>query len=554
MSVITIRQRFIQPSLAILLLCALVLGPIAALGPRQEAHAATAITGLHVVGNKLVNGAGQEVRVRGVNRAGTEYACIQGWGFFDGPSDAASVQAIASWKTNAVRVLLNEQCWLGVNTNPAYGGANYQTAIKNYVNLLTQNGLIPIVELQWNAPAGQVADGLRPMPDRDYSPEFWRQVASTFKGNSSVVFDLFNEPYPDNNQETTEAWRCWRDGGTCSGVSYQAAGMQELVNAVRGTGATNPLMLSGVQYAAGLSRWLEYKPSDPQNGLIASWHMYPYSWHANDTSYWDTYVAKVASTVPLVAGEIGQTDCGTAFLNKVMAWLDNHVAGYNAWTWNAWGGCESLITSYGGAPTQPYGQAYKDHLAAVAAAVDTTAPTVSASPGGGTYSSAQTVSLTASEPATTYYTTDGSTPTTSSAKYAGSITVGTTTALKFTAVDQAGNKSPVSTETYTIETAPSGGTLAAPASLSAVSSGTLKRPRLDLSWTDNSSNEAKFVIERSTSSGFSSNLVTREVGANTVSYRDTSVQQKTTYYYRVFAASSTGARSVASNVASSTTR
>src|SRR5438270_302068 len=63
----------------------------------QPVRAAASISGLHVVGNQIVNGSGQPVRLLGVDRSGTEYACIQGWGFFDGPSDAASVQAIASW-------------------------------------------------------------------------------------------------------------------------------------------------------------------------------------------------------------------------------------------------------------------------------------------------------------------------------------------------------------------------------------------------------------------------------------------------------------------------
>src|SRR3989442_7507990 len=72
-------------------------------------------------GNALVDAAGRRVRLRGVNRSGTEYACAQGWGIFDGPSDSASVQAIASWKANAVRVPLNEPGWLGFNrVRPAH--------------------------------------------------------------------------------------------------------------------------------------------------------------------------------------------------------------------------------------------------------------------------------------------------------------------------------------------------------------------------------------------------------------------------------------------------
>src|SRR5207249_3287864 len=45
--------------------------------------------------------------------------------------------------------------------------------------------------------------------------------------------------------------------------------------------------------------------------------------------------------------------------------------------------------------------------------IDTTPPTVSASPVGGTFTITQSVTLAASEPATIYYTKDGTTPTTS---------------------------------------------------------------------------------------------------------------------------------------------
>ena len=81
---------------------------------------------------------------------------------------------------------------------------------------------------------------------------------------------------------------------------------------------------------------------------------------------------------------------------------------------------------------------------------DTTPPTTTASPRGGAYSSPQAVTLTASEPATTYYTADGSTPTTSSPVYTSPIAISQTTALKFFSRDTAGNQEAAKTETYTI--------------------------------------------------------------------------------------------------------
>ena len=87
--------------------------------------------------------------------------------------------------------------------------------------------------------------------------------------------------------------------------------------------------------------------------------------------------------------------------------------------------------------------------------IDMTAPTVSASPASGTYTTAQNVTLTANESGVKiYYTTDGSNPTTSSAQYSTPITINQTTTLRFMARDAAGNQSAIKSETYTISTTP----------------------------------------------------------------------------------------------------
>jgi endoglucanase len=335
---------------------------------------------LHVSGNALVDAAGQHVILRGVNRSGGEYACVQGEGIWDGPMGQASVAAIKQWRIDAVRVPLNEACWNGDSyVNPAFAAANYQRAVAEYVRLLNRNGIIAILDLHWTAGAysgpGAMCTSARascqkPMPDRAQSVTFWRSVARTFKGNNAVIFDLFNEPFPElaNGGDQAAGWQCWRAGGSaCAGIDYPVVGMQALVNAIRATGASNVIMLGGMGLANDLTGWLAHEPADPDHNLAVSWHDYNVS-SCNNPACWDSQVAPVAAKVPLIASEIGDMTCTAGYLDTLMRWLDSHAASYLAWAWNANFPCASgpsLITSYSGSATVP-GAAFRSHLAASA--------------------------------------------------------------------------------------------------------------------------------------------------------------------------------------------
>ena len=82
-----------------------------------------------------------------------------------------------------------------------------------------------------------------------------------------------------------------------------------------------------------------------------------------------------------------------------------------------------------------------------------TVATPTFSPAEGTFTSAQNVTIScATSGATIHYTTDGSTPTTSSATYSSAIAVSETTTIKAIAVKSGMNNSSVASATYTIET------------------------------------------------------------------------------------------------------
>lgn len=77
-----------------------------------------------------------------------------------------------------------------------------------------------------------------------------------------------------------------------------------------------------------------------------------------------------------------------------------------------------------------------------------TAPVIS--PAAGEYEGEQTITMTADEDCTIYYTTDGSTPTSASNEYTGAITISQSTTIKAIAVDGDGNTSQVITAAYVI--------------------------------------------------------------------------------------------------------
>jgi endoglucanase len=150
---------------------------------------------ISISGNHFVNGSGQTIRLLGVDHASSEYACVDGFGYNDGHEDDADAVAVASWNADAVRIPLNEDCWLGINGQPNNGedpgetltASGYRQAVEAYVSALNAHGIYAILDLHWTAPGTQVAEEQQPMPDEDHSPAFWQSVAQAFKDNGGRV-------------------------------------------------------------------------------------------------------------------------------------------------------------------------------------------------------------------------------------------------------------------------------------------------------------------------------------------------------------------------------
>jgi chitodextrinase len=534
----------------------------------------TTLTGISVSGNHFVDGNGKTVVLHGVDRSGTEYMCVQDNGIFDGPSDAASVAAIASWQgVNVVRVPLNEDCWLGINgVNPAYSGANYQTAIENYVSLLHSYGLYAILELHWSAPGTTAATYQENLPDYDHSPDMWASVADAFKNDPDTIFDVFNEP---NNidmigcatgapaacqtyiNSSNANWWCWMQGTGCitsqnsaTFGDWQVASAQDLINAIRGTGATNVIMVGGEEYANDMSEWLNFTPTDPDHQLAASFHLYSFNPCNTLTCVQQSLTPILQAGYPVVVGETGD-DCSVSFINPFWDWFDSQGISYLAWTWDTWGGCDNvLISDYSGTPSAGFGAGYQTHLAGLTNT--TTPPSV---PTGLTSPSQTTSSISLSWTASSA----GTNPVSGYNVYRSGTKVGTTSNTSYTDSGLSANTS----YSYTVSAYDSSGNTSAQSSASSFSTlaNTPTPPSVPTGLTSPSQTSSSISLSWTASSagtnpvsGYNIYRNGTKVGtSSTTSYTDGSLSASTSYSYTVSAYDASGNTSAQSSSSSFST-
>jgi hypothetical protein len=266
--------------------------------------AAPALAGpaIRVHGNRLVDAAGNVVQLRGVSFSGFEFVAIGGWSPTDpsggqaGQPNGPKWSAVKAWHANTVRFTLNETSWLGLTCVDTDGitrlgdpGGNYRSAIATQVQEAVAAGLYVILELHWAAPGNTCPMVQTQMANMDHSIAFWTSVASAYADNSNVIFSLYNEPYFYGLSSPLDEWSALMQGGTFSyypatsgthnyknvPVAWSSAGMQPMLDAVRATGATNVVLISGVEFGNNLSKWLANMPHDVLDQIAAVWHPYP---------------------------------------------------------------------------------------------------------------------------------------------------------------------------------------------------------------------------------------------------------------------------------------
>jgi aryl-phospho-beta-D-glucosidase BglC (GH1 family) len=242
------------------------------------------------------------------------------------------------WNANVVRLSLNQFFWL--RSSPQYD-ASYAAELARVVAAVEQAGMDVILDNHRSSSPY--------MADAD-AVVFWQEVASIYRNDPHVLFELFNEPHDIT-------WDLWLNGGTApSGPAVH--GMQELYNTVRATGANNLVVVGGLNWAYELSGVSTHRVVG--NNIVYATH--PYDYPGKQADDWDRAFGALAQTDPVIATEFGNYDCSKGYYQAFVDYARAHKISWTAWAWFP-GNCgfPGLVTDWNGTPNAP-GEVVKNAL------------------------------------------------------------------------------------------------------------------------------------------------------------------------------------------------
>jgi endoglucanase len=331
---------------------------------------------LKVVGTQILNSKNEPVLLRGVNCASMEWTS-------DGQGHIlASVKtAIDDWHVNHIRLPLAQDRWFGKAPEQKDEGKAYRALVKEVVDLCASKGCYIILDLHWSD-VGEWGQDIaqHSMPDEN-SLAFWKDLAPVYANHPAVIYDLYNEPHD-------VTWDIWRSGGSVTDrpnrrgatpKTYQAVGMQKLLDAVRAAGARNVVIAGGLNWAYDFDGILDGRQlRDPDgNGVIYANHAYNNKGHPVEV--WIARMEKATAKLPVIVSEFGgsggpnrrmgrsgggaaKNPSGDDWLLHVMQVLQDHKWSWTAWDFHPQAG-PTLITGWDYTPTPDFGVFVKQMLA-----------------------------------------------------------------------------------------------------------------------------------------------------------------------------------------------
>ncbi|GIP16028.1 hypothetical protein J40TS1_16700 [Paenibacillus montaniterrae] len=319
---------------------------------RMETASDHTVTGfVRADGTRLVNGAGQEILLRGVGLGNWLLPEGYMWKFPEegdrprkiermvehliGPDKAADfwalywerytteadIKQIAAEGFNSIRLPINARFLLEDEEEPLRIQNDRLAYIDRLIEWCKKHRLYIILDLH-GAPGGQtgaiIDDSARNLPElfteeknRRLTIELWRLLAERYKDEWIVAgYDLLNEPLPD-----------W-----FSAYNDQLMPLyKELIAAIREVDSRHMIILEGAHWATDWSIFTE-KTDD---NLMLQFHKY---WSNPDTESLQAYLHKREEwKVPIFMGEGGENN--DDWYVGAFQLLEDHCISWNFWPW-----------------------------------------------------------------------------------------------------------------------------------------------------------------------------------------------------------------------------
>jgi hypothetical protein len=297
---------------------------------------------------------GDEVLLRGVNRSGLEHSEPDGQGFLSAAEiSRAEIRTIVKdWGANVIRLPFNQD-WV-LRGRGGLTAEAYREALDQLIVWASGFGAYTLLDLQW-LDADRIYGGNRnfvaPLPNLE-SVELWNLLATRYRDEPAVLFDIFNEPHdrlPDDPYPLNR-----EDGSTYPARQYRVTMAEwqpwarKLIAAIRAAAPDSLVFVPGTNWAYDLRGM----PMDIPN-LVYSTHVYPIKGNG-----WAKAFGHLAGQVPLFAGEWGGVDGDLEWGSRLVDYFDSLQMGWTAWSWyNA----PFLVERY--TPT-PFGRIVRARLSA----------------------------------------------------------------------------------------------------------------------------------------------------------------------------------------------
>lgn len=257
---------------------------------------------LHVSGTHIVDGTGRPVVLRGSQiESGFNY--IKQWRSGKKPTSVLTstvVQAMSEkWKMDELRIPISN--WIYAPDPTGYLGQ-----LDQVVGEANAAGLYVILDLHDSAQSGSPYGKGANVPKVE-SVAFWKVIAAHYKSNLMLLFDPFNEP-------GTTSWQEWLHGGKRLPGGAAEVGFQDLVNAIRGVGAQQIIVLEPGSAGKGAGRgngtraaeeggWATFPLADAIGDPSLMYSLHVYHGIADSAAQQDTKWGPILGHFPRIFGE-----------------------------------------------------------------------------------------------------------------------------------------------------------------------------------------------------------------------------------------------------------